>query len=148
MDIIIDKMTSEDVSGVTIIEKECFTNPWSYDAFLSELENDKAITFVAIADHVVVGFINGRVMLDEGYINNVAVTKNYRRKNIADMLINKLIEFAKQKKLAFLTLEVRKSNQAGIELYKKHGFCEVGMRKNFYNKPSEDALLMTLNFED
>lgn len=146
MEILIDHMTLEDVSGVAVIEEECFTKPWSYQAFLSELSNTNAVTFVAIIEQEVVGFINAHFTLDEGYINNIAVTLTHRRKNIADMLIEKVISHGQSKELKFLTLEVRISNIPAIALYKKHGFVEVGMRKNFYEEPIEDAILMTRKF--
>ncbi|MFZ2538622.1 MAG: ribosomal protein S18-alanine N-acetyltransferase [Oscillospiraceae bacterium] len=145
--LLIDNMTLEDVSGVTIVEEECFAQPWSFQAFLSELENDKAVTYIAIEDYEVVGFINAHFVLNEGYVNNIAVTLTHRRKHIASMLIEKLVSFAIDKKLAFLTLEVRKSNETAIKLYEKHGFLEVGMRKDFYDQPQEDAILMTRKFD-
>ncbi len=145
--LLIDNMTLEDVSGVTIVEEECFSQPWSYQAFLSELENDKAVTYIAIEDYEIVGFINAHFVLNEGYINNIAVTLTHRRKHTADMLIEKLVSLAIDKKLAFLTLEVRQSNEAAINLYKKHGFLEVGIRKDFYDQPKEDAILMTRKFD-
>ena len=145
MELLIDHMTVEDVSGVTVIEEECFPEqPWSYQAFLSELENPNAITLIAIAEHEVVGFINAHFIQGEGYINNIAVTFTHRREHIADMLIKKLYQNAKQQNLKFLTLEVRVTNTPAIELYTKHDFTRVGTRKNFYDKPQEDATLMTL----
>lgn len=144
--VLIDKMTSEDISGVFIVEEECFSKPWSYQAFADELKNENSVSFVAIDEHEVVGFINSHFILDEGYINNVAVTLTHRRKGVADLLIKKLIKEAKEKKLSFLTLEVRVSNEAAIELYTKNGFIKVGERKNFYEAPIEDAILMTLEF--
>lgn len=143
LELLLDYMTLEDVSGVTIIEEECFSQPWSYQAFLSELQNEHAVTLIAIADFEVVGFINARFLLDEGSINNIAVTLTHRRQHIANQLLQKLIDFAVEKQLASLTLEVRKSNETAIKLYQKHGFCEVGLRKNFYDQPTEDGILMT-----
>ena len=82
-------------------------------------------------------------VLDEGYISNVAVSAEYRRQGIADALINKLCERAEELDLSFVTLEVRKSNDPAIALYSKYGFVPVGERKNYYEQPRENALLMT-----
>lgn len=144
--LIIDNMTLADTSGVFLVEEECFTKPWSYQSFVNELENKNAVTLIAIENHEVVGFINAHFILNEGYINNIGVTFKSRRAGVADMLLKKLIQLAEKKALDFLTLEVRKSNEAAIELYTKNGFTKVGERRNFYDEPNEDAILMTLSF--
>ena len=82
-------------------------------------------------------------VIDEGYISNVAVSAKYRRQGVADALIDALNERAEALTLAFMTLEVRRSNLPAIRLYEKHGFAVVGSRKNYYDLPKEDALLMT-----
>ena len=82
-------------------------------------------------------------MLDEGYISNVAVHPDARRQGIGDALIDALAAKAAELELAFLTLEVRESNAPAIALYAKHGFHPVGKRKNYYDAPKEDAVLMT-----
>ena len=87
------------------------------------------------------------MVLDEGYINNVAVREEYRKQGIASALLDVFIRFGKAHQLAFLTLEVRASNAAAIALYQKHGFEQVGRRKNYYEDPKEDAILMTLTFK-
>ncbi|MFB0921525.1 MAG: ribosomal protein S18-alanine N-acetyltransferase, partial [Oscillospiraceae bacterium] len=92
------------------------------------------------------GYIGLMYVLDEGYISNVAVSPVYRRRGVADALIEALIERTKDT-LAFMTLEVRESNHAAKYLYSKHGFETVGKRKNYYDRPKEDALLMTLFFK-
>lgn len=144
--LIIDNMTLADTSGVFLVEEECFTKPWSCQSFVNELENKNAVTLIAIENHEVVGFINAHFILNEGYINNIGVTFKSRRAGVADMLLKKLIQLAEKKALDFLTLEVRKSNEAAIELYTKNGFTKVGERRNFYDEPNEDAILMTLSF--
>ena len=91
----------------------------------------------------VVGYVGLMYVLDEGYISNVAVSPSRRREGIADMLLAELYARAKEKKLSFLTLEVRESNIPARSLYKKHGYTEVGRRKGYYSLPKEDAVLMT-----
>lgn len=137
-------MTEDDVKGVSEIEKECFSQPWSLEAFKDELDNQAAVTIIARTDEKVVGFINGR-MCDGFYINNIAVNKDYRKSGVATKLLFAL-EVSLSDNAEFSTLEVRKSNTAAINLYKKNGYEQVGERKNFYEKPAENALLMTKYF--
>ena len=91
----------------------------------------------------VLGYVGLMYVLDEGYISNVAVHPEARRQGIGDALIDALAAKAAELELAFLTLEVRESNAPAIALYAKHGFHPVGKRKNYYDAPKEDAVLMT-----
>ena len=112
-----------------------------------ELYNDCAAYLVAEDEQEqVTGYAGLQVVLDEGYITNVAVFPQYRKKGIATALIKRVFELAQEKKLAFVSLEVRLSNSAAIALYKKAGFKEEGRRKGFYRDPREDALIMTKRF--
>ena len=139
-------MTMEHIPQVAALERACFSRPWSEESLQSELWNDSAVSIVAESeDGSVLGYAGLQTVLDEGYITNVAVDQTYRRQGIADELIAAFVRFG-QAKLAFLTLEVRASNSPAIALYAKHGFVEVGRRKNYYDDPKEDALLMTLTF--
>ena len=85
-------------------------------------------------------------MLDEGYIYNVAVAENHRKKGIGSALIRTLVTYAKKNSFSFLTLEVRESNIAARSLYEHFGFIKVGERKSYYSDPVEKAVLMTLFF--
>ena len=85
-------------------------------------------------------------VLDEGYISNVAVSPEYRRQGIADALIERLCIICRGLELSFVTLEVRAGNMPAIALYEKHGFHRVGLRRNYYERPREDALIMTKFF--
>ena len=95
----------------------------------------------------VVGYAGLQVVLDEGYITNVAVRPECRRMGVASQLLQVFLNFAKANKLAFLTLEVRASNYDAIALYGSRGFRSVGRRKNYYEHPKEDAIIMTLEFD-
>ena len=129
------------------IENACFSLPWTFEQLEKQMSVDNCIFLAATNDDgALMGYIGLMFVLDEGYISNVAVSPNYRRRGVADALITELIERTK-KRLSFLTLEVRESNLAAIELYSKHGFEPVGKRKNYYDKPKEAALLMTLFFK-
>ena len=141
-------MTMEHIPQVAALERACFSHPWSEESLQGELWNDSAVIIVAEGeDGTVLGYAGLQTVLDEGYINNVAVHEAYRRQGIADELIAAFVRFGKAK-LAFLTLEVRASNSPAIALYAKHGFGEAGRRKNYYDDPKEDAVLMTLYFAD
>lgn len=134
------------IKEIAQIERECFSMPWSERALEEELYNPQASFIVAQrADGAVLGYAGLHVAADEGYIDNVAVREDYRRQGIADDLLDVFVRFGRAN-LAFLTLEVRPSNEAAIGLYFKHGFAQVGRRKNYYDNPREDAIIMTLEF--
>ena len=97
-------------------------------------------------DGAVAGYIGMMCVLDEGYISNVAVSPDYRRKGIGRLLVSEMLSRAEKKKLSFATLEVREHNESAIALYASAGFSPVGRRKNYYERPREDALLMTKTF--
>ena len=129
---------------IQAIENICFSLPWHRDALEKQIYADNCVFLAALDDNeAVMGYIGLMHVLDEGYISNIAVAPVCRRRGVADALILELIERTKDL-LAFITLEVRESNRAAIYLYVKHGFETVGKRKNYYDKPKEDALLMTL----
>ena len=140
-------MTEEHIPQIAALERACFSRPWSEDSLRGELWNEAAVIIGAEGeDGTVIGYAGLQTVLDEGYINNVAVDEKFRRQGVADELIAAFVRFG-QAKLAFLTLEVRASNEPAIALYAKHGFVEVGRRKNYYEDPREDAVLMTVYFD-
>ena len=134
----------EHIDEIEQLEKQCFSVPWSRQALISQLPDDMHFFIAAFNDSGrVLGYVGMMYVLDEGYISNVAVSPECRRLGIADKLIESLIKRANEKNLSFVTLEVRESNLPAIELYRKNGFSDVGLRKNYYNKPTENAILMT-----
>lgn len=134
----------EHIDEIELLEKQCFSVPWSRQALISQLPDDMHFFIAAFNNSGrVLGYVGMMYVLDEGYISNVAVSPECRRLGIADKLIESLIKRANEKNLSFVTLEVRESNLPAIELYRKNGFSDVGMRKNYYNKPTENAILMT-----
>ena len=140
-------MTSEHLDQVAQIEMLCFSDPWSRRMLSEHLENECAATLVALgSDGTILGYAGLLVVLDEGYITNIAVLPDYRRQGIAGELLGVFRRFAEGNNLAFLTLEVRESNTAARALYAKYGYKEVGVRKNYYDHPKENAILMTLEF--
>lgn len=139
---LIENMSKEDVTFVHKIEEECFFEPWSLQAFYDELENEFSVTFVTKMGNFYCGFINGRLINNEFYINNIAVSKEFRRQHIGIFLLKHLDKFLKNKAV-FSTLEVRKTNIPAQNLYLKSGYEIVGERKNFYTNPTENAYIMT-----
>lgn len=141
-------MKADHLEELERLEKICFSRPWSRKMLAEELEDQCAAFLVAedAASGVVLGYAGVLVMADEGYITNVAVFPEYRRQGIAAQIIKVFCDFAQGNHLAFLTLEVRPTNAAAIELYRSFGFEEVGRRKNYYDLPKEDALILTRYF--
>lgn len=142
----LEKMTSAHIDGVCKIEEACFAHPWSRQSVESELANENSVFIVAVEGEKVIGYIGMSVVIDEGYIFNVAVGADFRRKGVGTALINELVTYGKKNNLCFITLEVRGSNQAAISLYSDFGFIKVGERKNYYSDPAENAILMTKYF--
>ena len=143
-------MNADHLDDLERLEKICFSRPWSKRMLGEELETACAAFLVAEdADSgQVVGYAGVLVMADEGYITNVAVFPEYRRRGIGAQIIEVFMNFARANRLAFLTLEVRASNAAAIALYQGFGFEEVGRRKNYYDLPKEDALILTCYFNE
>lgn len=142
-DFLIEKMSPSHVGEIARLEKECFSTPWSEDGLKSELNNAIARFFVATCAGEIAGYVGAHNVLGEVYITNVAVFEKFRRKGVAKKLIDALLESAKAENGNFVTLEVRESNIPAVSLYEKCGFEKVGERKNFYEKPRENAVLMT-----
>ena len=134
-------MQERHLAALAEIEKVCFHAPWSADMLREEL--GKGLFLVAERDGVAVGYVGCQTVLDEGYITNVAVSPDCRRQGVGRALIGTLVSHAGAQWLAFVTLEARTSNMPAIALYENAGFQKVGVRKNFYTAPVEDALLMT-----
>jgi len=142
-------MTREHLDEVAALERACFSVPWSRNMLAEELDNAAAAYLVALdaADGSVVGYAGLLVVLDEGYITNVAVRPESRRAGVASALLDVFVSFAEGNRLAFLTLEVRASNYGAIALYGSRGFRGVGRRPNYYEHPKEDAIIMTREFD-
>ena len=140
-------MTPDHLDDVAELERICFSTPWSRNMLAEELDNALSAFLVALDESgKVVGYAGLQVVLDEGYITNVAVRPECRRQGIAGKLLQVFLDFAQGNHLAFLTLEVRASNYDAIALYGSRGFRSVGRRKNYYEHPKEDAIIMTKEF--
>ena len=133
------KMNESHVSAVAELEKQNFSEPWPEIAVRGELTNKLALWLVALDGETVVGYVGSQTVLQEADMMNIAVAHSHRRQGIARMLVEELI---RQLDAYQLTLEVRASNAPAIALYEKLGFTQVGLRKNYYHKPKEDALIL------
>ena len=141
------KMNESHVKAVAELEKVCFSDPWSENSVASELKNKLALWLVAEENCSMTGYIGSQTCGDESDVMNVAVHPDFRRRGIAEALVNSLVEELKAIESRCLTLEVRASNVPAISLYEKLGFVEVGRRKNYYRNPKEDALIMRKEWE-
>ena len=141
-------MAAEHLDRLEQLERMCFSRPWSKKMLAEELDNQCAAFLVALEPETdkVIGYAGLLVAADEGYITNVAVFPPYRRRGVAGKLLDVFLRFARANHLAFLTLEVRPSNAAAIALYTRFGFREAGRRRNYYDLPREDALILTRTF--
>lgn len=133
------------IKDIARLEALCFSEPWSEEGILEAYRLGTKF-FIAENSKQLMGYIGIKAVIDEGYITNVAVYPQYRGIGVATALINKVFDFAKEKGLSFVSLEVRASNTAAVSLYEKTGFKEEGRRKDFYRLPREDALIMTKRF--
>lgn len=140
------KMDNTHIKDVANIEKVCFGLPWTYNGIKEELYNPNAY-FIVFKEKAVIGYAGMYSVCSEGYINNIAVLPKFRNRGIAKLLLNNLIDYSVSSNLDFLSLEVRISNKAAINLYCSGNFKKVGVRKSFYSNPKEDALIMTRFFE-
>lgn len=144
---IIETMKSSHVAQIAELEKICFSDPWSEKSIASELNNELAFWLTAIEGDLVAGYIGSQTVIDETDMMNVAVHPDFRRKGIAEALVNALVEALKSRGSRCLTLEVRASNVPAITLYEKLGFSQIGRRKNYYRNPREDALILRKEWE-
>lgn len=141
----IRKMQMADLDRVCAIEKNSFSMPWSRKSFEETLANPNVHYMVACGEtepELIMGYCGAYVILDEADINQVAVAEAYRKKGVGRQMLQAMLEQLQQIGVKAVTLEVRKSNEAAIALYESLGFIVEGVRKNFYEKPAEDALIM------
>lgn len=139
---LIKKMTLKDCPQVQKVEEACFSVPWSLKSFEDTFSYPGNQYLVAWLDDRIVGFIGLMTVGHEGDITNVAVLPEYRKRGIGMTLVKAMLAFAQEKGICKIMLEVRSSNKAAIRLYQKYGFQFLCKRKNYYQKPIEDADIM------
>ncbi|MBV7271708.1 ribosomal protein S18-alanine N-acetyltransferase [Clostridium thailandense] len=142
-DIDIICLKSEHIDSVITIDTLCFAIPWSRESFQKEVDSNKFARYiVAKKNNIIIGYAGMWLILDEGHITNIAVHPEYRGIGAGNLLLEGLIEICKSESINSLTLEVRKSNIVAQNLYKKYGFVEEGLRKEYYGDNKEDAIIM------
>lgn len=141
---IIRTLQDSDLDQIICIEENTFSDPWTKEDFQLASQKEGNLYLVGEVNGQVVGYVGCWGILDEGYIYNVAVDAIYRRQGIAYQLLLEVILQMTNRGISSMTLEVRASNQGAIALYESLGFVNVGIRKDFYVKPIEDAVIMWL----
>ena len=139
-------MTSEHIPQIALLEKDCFSSPWSEKALSEELNNENSHFLVAYSDKVL-GYIGVQEVCGEAYITNVAVFNEYRKLGIGRKLLKAAADNAESRNCDFITLEVRESNKTAISLYESENFEIAGIRKNFYSYPTENGIIYTKYFK-
>lgn len=139
---IVEKMTEQDLNAVVAIEQDCFSLPWTRENFASALASKDALFLVAKEEDSLLGYAGMFISFDEGEITNVAVDALHRKKGTGRRLMQEIQRIGQECGVRRIVLEVRKSNMAAITLYEKMNFLVVGTRRDFYDFPKEDALIM------
>lgn len=129
------------------LEQRCFSDPWSRESLAEELSNPLSVYYILEREGQVLGYIGTRMVLDECEIVNVAVRPEERRQHIASRLLDWLLEDAEKRGILHFYLEVRESNLPAQRCYQTKGFSVIGRRKQYYQLPKEDALLMARDLE-
>ena len=137
-------MNETHVAAVAALEKANFSEPWSKNSVRGELTNELALWLVAVENDTVLGYVGSQTVLEEADMMNIAVEESCRRRGIARALVEELI---RRLPAHCLTLEVRASNAPAIGLYESMGFTQIGLRKNYYRNPREDALILRKEIE-
>lgn len=135
-------MEENDVKAVFELNQNCFHESWSFSQIREIIGNETMLYLVAMEQNELIGYCGLYQVLEEGNITQVAVCLKQRKKGIAGKMLQELTQLALQKGITFFTLEVRASNEAAIRLYEKDGYLLMGRRKNYYQNPTEDALIM------
>lgn len=138
----ITNMTSAHVAQIAELEKRCFNDPWSENSIASELNNRLSCWLVALEGDVVIGYVGSQTVLGETDMMNIAVHPDYRNQGVAKNLIQTLMDTLSGQGSHSLMLEVRQSNEPAKNLYASLGFETVGIRKNYYRNPKENALIL------
>lgn len=141
-------MEERDLDAIVELENRCFTVPWSRDAFYNELNQNKFACYIVLEqEEQIIGYCGAWLVIDEAHITNIAILPEFRGQKLGEALLNKMIERSREKGIERMTLEVRESNTVAQSLYKKLGFQNGAIRKNYYSDNQEDAIVMWVNIE-
>jgi [ribosomal protein S18]-alanine N-acetyltransferase len=143
LEITIKQMQKSDVEEVLKIEEQAYgEHHWSRDSFYGELANELAHYYCAFCENELAGYAGSWRVVEEAHITTIAVKSEFKRKKIAEALLNKILNDCYENEIKYLTLEVRVSNIPAISLYEKYRFKSLGKRKGYYQNNNEDALIM------
>ena len=145
MEIIYSYITEEDIPQISKMEEKYFSQSWSEESIKSYIDKGLVLFIVAKAENKVVGYAATLCVLDEANLVSIAVDEDFRQMKIATEILDIVYEELKNNEIKSINLEVRESNEAARKLYEKEGFKEIGLRKNFYERPKEDAILLERN---
>jgi ribosomal-protein-alanine N-acetyltransferase len=137
-------VSPSEIDAILAIEEASFTNPWTREMYLAELQNEGVSFFYLARDpeRQTIGFCSLWRVVDELHINNLAVLPAYRRAGIGTALLTHVLDEGARMGARRATLEVRRSNEAARQLYERFGFSVVGVRQGYYSNPVEDALVL------
>lgn len=141
------RLTAQMLGGAAGLEARCFAEPWS-EKSLELLLGERGVGFAVLVEGEVAAYGGMITVLDEGQITNIAVAPEHRRKGLGREILHALENYASRNGISFMSLEVRASNAAARSLYTSQGWNEVGLRKNFYKLPAEDAVVMTKELKE
>ena len=137
------RMMLQDIDQVLQVEHRCFTAPWSRQAFVTELVDNRLAHYIVLEyEHRVVGYAGVWLVVDEGHVTNVAVDPDFQGRHLGEFLMRTLMDYCASQGLQRITLEVRVTNTTAQNLYTKLGFVGVGKRRGYYTDNNEDALIM------
>jgi ribosomal-protein-alanine N-acetyltransferase len=142
---VIKPATIEDIEDIADIERQCFSRPWSYDSIMSEFDSADGILITAKDGHRLLGFAMLHLFFDEAELYNIAVAPTSRRCGVGRALISRVISESAKRDIRRIVLEVRKSNAGARALYKSCGFAVCGERRDYYDDPKENAILMDID---
>ncbi|MBM3285210.1 MAG: ribosomal-protein-alanine N-acetyltransferase [Candidatus Aminicenantes bacterium] len=141
-------MESWDLPSVLAIERASFPNPWHESTFRGEIYH-RSISFPLVVVHATLNKVIGYVIFwqigEDAQLNNIAVHPDFRRLGIGEFVLRQVIELSRFRGVRLLTLEVRPSNTAALNLYRKLGFKMMDVRRGYYTNPPEDAFVLGLH---
>ena len=141
-DCVIRPAREDELEEILAIENASFTCPWSRQSFLDAFAGGPVTIYAAERDGVLVGFSCLLTIGEEAEILNIAAAPDHRHEGVGGLLLTRMLDDAEESGAQNVYLEVRASNTPARSLYKKAGFSEIGIRRHYYTKPREDAILM------
>ncbi|WP_026565263.1 ribosomal protein S18-alanine N-acetyltransferase [Bacillus sp. UNC41MFS5] len=139
-------MREEDIDQILEVEHASFTTPWSREAFYNELHNNRFAVYIVLEENnKILGYCGAWIVIDEAHVTNVAILPEFRGRNLGEAILRKMMSVAREMGAKTMTLEVRVTNHVAQSLYRKLGFQNGGIRKNYYSDNQEDGLVMWVN---